>query len=75
MDVKATKGRGVFAAPGVAVDLLVWTMTMLHARPERRSLLAGRGWEDAWMTGAEFRAFPAGDRARTATVLTGLGLA
>lgn len=78
LDVTITNWRGVFAAPGVRPDArqkLVALMTALHALPAWGELLANRGWADAFLTGAEFDAFLARDRAQTEAVLKDIGLA
>ncbi|MBV1796895.1 tripartite tricarboxylate transporter substrate binding protein [Siccirubricoccus sp. G192] len=78
IDVVATNWRGVLAAPGIRPEAraaLAALMTELHALPAWRTLLAERGWDDAFLTGADFEAFLERDRAQTATVLKELGLA
>ncbi|WP_376099029.1 tripartite tricarboxylate transporter substrate binding protein [Roseomonas sp. CCTCC AB2023176] len=77
-DVVSTNWRGLFAAPGInapARAALVEFVTALHGSEAWRGLLAERGWDDAFLTGAEFDAFLARDRADTETVLKDLGLA
>lgn len=78
LDVVATNWRGVFAPPGVrpeARETLTRFITELHALPAWRELLATRGWDDAFLPGAEFERFLQADIAATETVLKELGLA
>lgn len=77
IDVVATNWRGVFAAPGVNAaqrQALVDLMTAVHASEAWKRILADRGWEDAFQTGAEFERFLERDRSDTETVLRDLGL-
>lgn len=78
LDVVATNWRGVFGAPGINPtqrQALVDLMTALHATEGWRRILADRGWEDAFLTGAAFDTFLERDRAETESVLKDLGLA
>lgn len=78
LDVVVTNWRGVFAAPGTTAAqqaALVALMRAMHVTPAWRALLAERGWADAFLTGAEFEAFLARDRAQAEAVLKELGLA
>jgi len=78
LDVVATNWRGVFGAPGINAaqrQALVDLMTAIHATEAWRRILADRGWEDAFLTGAPFDAFLERDRAETEGVLKDLGLA
>lgn len=77
-DVVLTNWRGVFGAPGIqpaARAKLVETMTAMHASEAWKALLAERGWDDAFRTGAEFDTFLQRDRTATEGVLKELGLA
>lgn len=78
LDVVATNWRGVFGAPGINAaqrQALVDLMTAIHATEAWRRILADRGWEDAFLTGAPFDAFLERDRVETEGVLKDLGLA
>ncbi len=78
IDVVATNWRGVFGAPGINPtqrQALVDLMTALHATAGWRHILAERGWEDAFLTGAAFDTFLERDRSETESVLKDLGLA
>jgi putative tricarboxylic transport membrane protein len=78
IDVVATNWRGVFAPPGINAQqrqTLVEVMTAIHASEAWKRILADRGWEDAFLTGAEFDRFLERDRTNTETVLRDLGLA
>jgi putative tricarboxylic transport membrane protein len=77
VDVVLTNWRGVFAAPGINAtqrQALVDLMTAVHASDAWKRILAERGWEDAFMTGAEFDRFLARDKTDNETVLRDLGL-
>lgn len=78
IDVVATNWRGVFGAPGITPpqrQALVDLMTAIHATEGWRRILADRGWEDAFLTGAAFDQFLERDRSETEGVLKDLGLA
>ena len=78
LDVVATNWRGVFGAPGITAaqrQALVDLMTAIHATEGWRRILADRGWEDAFLTGAPFDQFLDRDRAEMEGVLKDLGLA
>ncbi len=78
IDVVATNWRGVFGAPGITApqrQALVDLMTAIHATEAWKRILAERGWEDAFLTGAAFDQFLDRDRAETEGVLKDLGLA
>ena len=70
--------RGVFAAPGINASqrsALTALMTEINALPAWRELVATRGWDNAFLAGAEFERYLASDIAATETVLKELGLA
>lgn len=78
VDVVTANWRGVFGAPGINPTqraALVNLMTELNALPAWRELLATRGWDNAFLPGAEFDRFLAADVAATEAVLKELGLA
>ncbi|WPB84949.1 Bug family tripartite tricarboxylate transporter substrate binding protein [Sediminicoccus rosea] len=78
VDVVTANWRGVFGAPGINPNqraALVNLMTELNALPAWRELLATRGWDNAFLAGAEFDRFLAADIAATEAVLKELGLA
>ncbi|MGG5809789.1 Bug family tripartite tricarboxylate transporter substrate binding protein [Falsiroseomonas sp. CW058] len=77
VDVALTNWRGVFAAPGINAaqrQALVELMTAVHASEAWKRILADRGWEDAFLTGAAFDQFLERDRADNEAVLRDLGL-
>jgi len=78
IDVVTANWRGVFAAPGVrpeARQALIAFVTELHALPAWKALLDQRGWEDAFLAGADFEAFLQRDLRETEAVLKDIGLA
>ncbi|WP_207538907.1 Bug family tripartite tricarboxylate transporter substrate binding protein [Sabulicella rubraurantiaca] len=78
LDVVTANWRGVFAPPGIrpeARENLTRFITDLHALPAWRDLLQARGWDDAFLPGAEFERYLQADIAATETVLKELGLA
>jgi putative tricarboxylic transport membrane protein len=78
VDVVTANWRGVFGAPGINPNqraALVNLMTELNALPAWRELLATRGWDNAFLAGAEFDRYLAADIAATEAVLKELGLA
>lgn len=77
VDVVLTNWRGVFAAPGINAtqrQALVDLMTAVHASDAWKRILAERGWEDAFRTGADLDRFLEQDRVANETVLRDLGL-
>jgi putative tricarboxylic transport membrane protein len=77
VDVALTNWRGVFAAPGINAtqrQALVDLTTAVHGSEAWKRILAERGWEDAFQTGAEFDRFLEADRTANETVLRDLGL-
>ena len=50
-------------------------LTDLHATPQWRELIGTRGWDDAFVPGAEFEAFIKRDEEATLAVLRDIGLA
>lgn len=78
VDVAMVNWRGVFAPPGIRPEAratLTQFVTELHGLPAWRELLATRGWDDAFLAGAEFERYLAADTAATETILKDLGLA
>jgi putative tricarboxylic transport membrane protein len=78
VDVATANWRGVFAPPGIRPEpraALIQFVSDLHALPAWRELLATRGWDDAFLAGADFERYLAADTAATETVLKELGLA
>jgi putative tricarboxylic transport membrane protein len=77
LDVVLSNWRGVFAAPGINAtqrQALVDLMTAVHGSEAWKRILAERGWEDSFQTGAEFERFLERDRGDNETVLRDLGL-
>ncbi len=78
LDVASANWRGVFAPPGIqpaARETLTRFITEVHALPAWKELLATRGWDDAFLAGAEFERYLQADIAATEAVLKDLGLA
>lgn len=78
VDVVTANWRGVFGAPGINPAqraALTALMTELAALPAWRELLATRGWDNAYLSGADFDRFLTADIAATEAVLKELGLA
>ncbi|WP_424812721.1 Bug family tripartite tricarboxylate transporter substrate binding protein [Roseococcus sp. YIM B11640] len=78
VDVAIANWRGVFGAPGINPNqkaALTTFVTELVALPAWRDLMETRGWDNAFLAGAEFERFLAADIAATETVLKELGLA
>lgn len=78
VDVVTANWRGVFGAPGITAAqraALTTMITELNALPAWSELLATRGWDNAFLAGAEFERFLATDVAATEAVLKDLGLA
>lgn len=78
VDVVIANWRGVFAAPGINANqraALTALITEINALPAWRELLATRGWENAFLAGADFERALAADIAATEAVLKDLGLA
>jgi putative tricarboxylic transport membrane protein len=78
VDVVTSNWRGVFGAPGITAaqrSALAGLMTAIHATPAWREILATRGWDDAFLAGADFDAALTKDIADTEGVLRDLGLA
>ena len=78
VDVVTANWRGVFGAPGINAAqraALTALITELVALPAWRELLATRGWDNAYLSGADFDSFLVTDTAATEAVLKDLGLA
>lgn len=78
VDVVMANWRGVFGAPGINANqkaALTGFITDLVNLPAWKELLETRGWDNAFLSGAEFERFLAADIAATETVLKELGLA
>lgn len=77
IDVVIGNWRGVFGPPGISdaqKAALVKLLTDIHALPAWKTLLGERGWDDAFLPGAEFEAFIRSDAAATENVLKEIGL-
>jgi len=78
MDIVIGNWRGVFGAPGISAaqrTALSDFIAALHASPGWIEIMRTRGWDDAYLAGAEFEAFLARDQADTEQVLRDIGLA
>ncbi|GAA4794029.1 tripartite tricarboxylate transporter substrate binding protein [Streptomyces ziwulingensis] len=76
-DVEFTNWRGVVAPPGLSDaerDKLLRLVEELHDSPEWRTSMERNGWDDAFLTGAEFGAFLRAQDERVRSVLKELGL-
>lgn len=77
LDIVIGNWRGLFGAPGINAQqrqALVDFVTALHALPAWKDLMRTRGWDDAFLTGAEFEAYLDRDRRETEAVLRDIGL-
>lgn len=57
LDIAFQNWRGVFAPPGTPDDAMAWWAKLLRemaARPEWKSYLASKGWEDGFLDGEAF---------------------
>lgn len=78
IDVVTANWRGVFGAPGINANqkaALTGFITALVEVPAWKELMETRGWDNAFLAGAEFERFLAADITSTETVLKELGLA
>ncbi|WP_421996209.1 Bug family tripartite tricarboxylate transporter substrate binding protein [Roseococcus sp.] len=78
IDVVTANWRGVFGAPGINASqkaALTGFITALVEVPAWKELMETRGWDNAFLAGAEFERFLAADITSTETVLKELGLA
>ncbi|MBS7813466.1 Bug family tripartite tricarboxylate transporter substrate binding protein [Roseococcus pinisoli] len=78
VDVVIANWRGVFGAPGINANqkaALTSFITDLVALPAWREMMETRGWDNAFLAGAEFERFLAADISATESVLKELGLA
>lgn len=77
VDVEFTNWRGIVAPPGLDETgraELVQAFTALRGTPEWAAALELNGWDDAFLTGAEYGAFLDSENDRVAGVLRELGL-
>ncbi|MFC9396252.1 Bug family tripartite tricarboxylate transporter substrate binding protein [Streptomyces sp. NPDC057027] len=77
LDTEFTNWRGIVAPPGLSDaerDKLVTLVTGLHGSPQWRESLKTHGWNDAFLTGAEFGTFLTEQDRRVGSVLKELGL-
>ena len=78
IDIVTGNWRGLFAPPGISAEVRAnhaRFATDLHDLPAWKQLMETRGWEDAFLNGAEFEAFLKRDSDETAAVLRDIGLA
>lgn len=77
VDVEFSNWRGIVAPPGLSPQAraeLEQAFARLRTTPEWQRTLRTRGWQDAWLPGADFGRFLAAEDERVARVLTELGL-
>ncbi len=76
-DIEFINWRGVVAPAGLseaAKARLVDLVTQMHDSAEWKEALQTNGWQDTFLTGAEFTSFISDERERTTGVLRDLGL-
>ncbi|MBI5161700.1 MAG: tripartite tricarboxylate transporter substrate binding protein [Micrococcales bacterium] len=77
IDLVFTNWRGVVAPPRASaadVKQLIAVLETMRGSPEWKKVLAGNGWTDSFLPGAEFGTFIRSQNRRVASVLTQLGL-
>jgi putative tricarboxylic transport membrane protein len=78
IDIVIGNWRGVFGAPGINAtqrQALTDYMGALVATPQWKEIVARQGWDEAYLSGADFERFLARDQADTEQVLRDIGLA
>ncbi|WP_203070684.1 Bug family tripartite tricarboxylate transporter substrate binding protein [Falsiroseomonas ponticola] len=78
IDIVIGNWRGVFGAPGINAtqrQALSDYIGALVATPQWKEIVARQGWDEAYLSGAEFERFLARDQADTEQVLRDIGLA
>ena len=76
-DVVVSNWRALMSHPQMAAEPkrdLVGLVTQAHDTPEWKDVLAKNGWDDTFITGAEFEKFLADEEQRVRTVLKEIGL-
>jgi putative tricarboxylic transport membrane protein len=69
--------RGVFAAPGIAPEHKAWWMSVLNrmrGSEAWRTYLTRNGWDDAYLTGDDFKRFILQEEASNGRTLARLGI-
>lgn len=78
IDIVIGNWRGVFGAPGINAtqrQALSDYIGALVATPQWKEIVARQGWDEAYLSGADFERFLARDQADTEQVLRDIGLA
>lgn len=77
IDLAFTNWRGLMAPPGLSDPdrkRLIEALTRLHESPAWKQALSDNGWEDSFITGADFDTFLKQQESTVASNLTELGL-
>lgn len=77
LDVVLQNWRGVFAAPGAPEHALRWWSDLIERmrrEPAWQQFLRNKGWADGYLPGENFARFIRAEEAKTAKVLTRLGI-
>lgn len=77
IDIVIGNWRGVFGAPGINAtqrQALSDYIGALVATPQWKEIVARQGWDEAYLSGADFERFLARDQADTEQVLRDIGL-
>lgn len=77
LDVVLQNWRGVFAAPGVSADAVIWWQKLLQemrAQATWKSYLSNKGWEDGYLEERAFADFVDAEEALNSKTLARLGI-
>ena len=76
-DVVVSNWRGLMTHPGIGEQPLADLIALVqraHDTPEWRDVLAKQGWDDEFLTGADYGRFLADEEQRVSTILREIGL-
>ena len=76
-DVEVSNWRGLMTYPGIGEQPLADLIALVqraHDTPEWRDVLAKQGWDDEFLTGADYGRFLADEEQRVSTILREIGL-
>ena len=76
-DVEVSNWRGLMTHPGIGEQPLADLIDLVqraHDTPEWRDVLAKQGWDDEFLTGADYGRFLADEEQRVSTILREIGL-
>ena len=76
-DVVVSNWRGLMTHPGISEQALADLIDLVqraHDTPEWRDVLAKQGWDDEFLTGADYGRFLADEEQRVSTILREIGL-